>query len=226
MWRLTEKFALQFDSRWKNADSKELLYGTAAAIMLSLIKHSASNWLNFVRTAKARSKIKQALGIEIEPRREKAIVEKSEELLALVHIDSKKYAGKQAMLKFSGCCSPTLKKPIVGVLTKDKKIGVHAEDCVHARSLDPKKLVTLQWTKPAHVLKKFRVYLPDEDPAVLVGLLDLLVKHNVVVQSVNTRIKKKSVVVTLKIQLRQDEDVAQVVSTIRNLEHVHDVAVA
>src|SRR3989338_8268549 len=100
-------------------------------------------WLKFVKTNKARSKIKANLKMEIET------VEKDEgeEIMPANIAKAIQIVGKKAPLKISKCCHPSLHDPIVGFYTKDKKITIHKKTCPNIHALDKNKEVPVLWTE-------------------------------------------------------------------------------
>ena len=162
------------------------------------------NWLNFVKTGKARGKIRASLGIEIEQKTsDEKIVKKlsNHQLMTLIHVEGKKHP-----LKISHCCAPDFGDPLVGFLTKDQKITVHREDCINIHTLDKNKKSELKWKPlPESNLRKLKVFI-RERPRILADILNLLASEKINVKSVNTRSKKQKIMLTFKIEPHIDLD--------------------
>jgi GTP pyrophosphokinase len=179
------------------------------------------NWLNFVITSKAKSKIRTYLGIEPEHRTRE--FEETEDknrpsLSRYIVIE-----GKKAPLKISGCCEPKLNEKIVGLYTKEGKITVHKADCVNVHSVDESKRVALSWAEPDEKrFMKVRVYV-TERPGILADILSLLSQEKVNVKSVNTRVKKRKIMLTFKFDIRDRKELDSVLAKIQTVKDVTDI---
>lgn len=82
-------------------------------------------WLQFVKSSKARSKIRQRLGLKLESdaKKTREAPDQAERILAQIEQDSKK------QLRYSRCCRPRPGDPIAGYVMKDGRIAVHRTDC-------------------------------------------------------------------------------------------------
>lgn len=182
------------------------------------------NWLNFVITSKAKSKIRSFLGIEPDRRPKEPVAEKAKEL-RLPLLQYIKIEGKKAPLRLSKCCEPKLGDEIVGLRTKEGKITIHKKDCVNVHSLDKSKQVGLSWLEPAKIhVRKLRVYV-SERPGILADLLNLLATEKVQVKSVNTRTRKKNVMLTFKIDSKEPSELDRIVDKLRRVKDVTDIRV-
>lgn len=181
------------------------------------------NWLNFVITSKAKSKIRSALGIEPDRRpKELRRPAKPEELklplLEYIHIE-----GKKAPLRLSRCCEPNIGDQIVGLQTKEGKITVHKLGCINVHSLDKSRQVKLTWIEPEDLhLRKLRVYV-SERPRILADLLNLLATEKVNVKSVNTRTRKKKIMLTFKIEAEKQSEIDSIIEKLRRVKDVTDI---
>ncbi len=182
------------------------------------------NWLNFVITSKAKSKIRSFLGIEPDRRPKEPAAEEAEEL-RLPLLQYIKIEGRKAPLRLSKCCEPKLGDAIVGLQTKEGKITVHKKDCVNVHSLDESRQVGLSWLEPEEThIRKVRVYV-SERPGILADLLNLLATEKVQVKSVNTRTRKKKVMLTFKIDSKEPSEVDRIVDKLRRVKDVTDIRV-
>lgn len=181
------------------------------------------NWLKFVTTSKAKSKIRSYLGIEPDHRPKEPAEEKEE--LKLPLLDYVRIEGRKAPLRLSKCCEPKLGDPIVGLHTKEGKITVHRKDCVNVHSLDESKQVRLSWLEPKELReRKVRVYV-SERPGILADLLNLLATEKINVKSVNTRTRRKKVMLTFKIDSKEPSELDRIVDKLRRVKDVTDIRV-
>jgi GTP pyrophosphokinase len=197
--------------------------GDVVEIVTQNNSHPSRNWLNFAITAKAKSKIRAALGIEVEHR----IVHKEEEEEGLKQplVNYLTAEGKKAPIKLSGCCEIKIGDPIVGFYTKDGKITVHKVGCVNIHALDNAKQVKLSWLVPEELnIRKLRVYV-TERPGILADLLNLLAVEKVSVKSVNTRIRKRKIMLTFKIDTQDKAELDKIVEKLKRIKDVTDIRV-
>jgi GTP pyrophosphokinase len=159
------------------------------------------NWLNFVRTGKAKSKIRAALGIEVEPKpkeaRKRHLADTAKGPLLFKYISIE---GRRAPLKFSKCCEPKIGDEILGFYTKEGQITIHKVDCINVHSLDQSKKAVLKWVMPDDLnVKRLRISV-NEKPHILVELLNILANNKITVHSVNSRTRKQRILLTFKIE--------------------------
>jgi GTP pyrophosphokinase len=198
----------------------QLNSGDVVEIITQNNAHPSRNWLNFVVTAKAKSKIRAALGIEHE-HRFKDQKEEGEEMIPLLqHI---RVEGKKVPLRLSKCCDIRFGDRIVGLLTKEGKVNVHKDSCINLHTVEQSKWVNLSWIEPKDMnVRKLRVYV-TERPGMLRDLLNLFAIEKVSVKSVNTRVKKKKVMLTFKIESKGKQEMNRIVDRLRTLKEVTDI---
>jgi guanosine-3',5'-bis(diphosphate) 3'-pyrophosphohydrolase len=183
------------------------------------------NWLYFVVTAKAKSKIRTYLGIEPERRQKQIPVEFDVErikdgLAKYIRVD-----GRKAPLKISKCCDPHLNDPIIGFYTKDGRITIHRVGCINMHSLDNARPALVSWLEPKDLnMRKIRVFV-SEKPGILAELLNLLALDKVNVKSVNTRIRKNRIMLTFKVEMKEKEELDRIVDKFRAIPEVKDIRV-
>jgi len=179
-------------------------------------------WLGFVKSSKARSKIRAALNIKEENVRSpgKAGDEKKEIINPLSMIE---IVGKPAPLKISKCCDPQYKDEVVGFYTKDKKITVHKVDCPNIHALGQNKKVEVQWKeRKDEGTVKLKVTVKDK-VGLLADMLNVISNAKINVRSINTRTKKDRITITFKLKVPKTSDYNYVVSKIRGMKEVIDI---
>lgn len=183
-------------------------------------------WLSFAITTKAKSKIRQLLGIDVEHKPKQArkrYAQKIQEQFTFNPSEYLKVEGKHAQIKLSKCCEPQIHDDVKGFYAKDGKISVHKESCVNVATLDGQKEAVLVWNEPEDLnWRKLRIYVSDK-PGVLVEVLDLLAKAGVDVRSVTSRAKKTNVMLSVKIDMDSVIDLESILSNILALDDVTDV---
>ena len=197
--------------------------GDVVAIHMQKNTHPTRAWLSFVKSGKARSKIKAVLNIKTEPAgTDEDVSPMSTRLKEKIIIAGMKTV-KPAQLKFSKCCAPQFRTPILAFLTKDKKITIHAKTCPNIAALNQSKNVPAAWKEEdAANVQKMKVVVHDR-VGLLAEVLNLIARHGVNVLSVNTRSKKEKVVITFKMDVPPTVVFDQLIAIIRGVNSVIDV---
>lgn len=191
--------------------------GDIVEIIMQKNAKPSRGWLSFVKTSKARSKIKGILGIKtIEA--EKKDEEEEPELVEWVEM-----LGKKAPVRMSRCCSPKYGEPIIAFKTSEGKVAVHKKDCIHIESFDKNKAIAVKWKeKEEKGAVKLRLVVLDR-VGLLAEVLNIMAKARINVSSIYTRSKKNRVVITLKLAVPQDSDVNHLMAMMKSVKDVLDV---
>ena len=108
---------------------------------------------------------------------------------------------------------------------KYKKISVHKKDCINVHSLDSEKEVKLSWIEPEELkIKKIRVFINDQ-PGILAKILTLFASNKINVKSVNTRPRKKRIILTFKVDESDDKKLEEVINKIQEIDDVQTAAI-
>ncbi len=189
-------------------------------VEIMTIKNAAPSrqWLNFVKTTKAKAKIRQALGIESEGDKVQKEEIKTESLVKYIETDLKE------QLKISKCCNPGPGDPIVGFMTKEKKISVHKADCPNALAVEEPKRIILNWkggVKKTTVL----ILLIKDNVGILADILNIFAHQRVHIDSMNTKAKKdiKSTI-RIEIDISDDNVISDLIYELKKLPDVITVA--
>ncbi|MBT7903187.1 bifunctional (p)ppGpp synthetase/guanosine-3',5'-bis(diphosphate) 3'-pyrophosphohydrolase [Candidatus Woesearchaeota archaeon] len=205
----------------------ELHSGDVVEVITQKNAKPSRSWLNFVKTTKAKSKIR--IFLEIKP--DKKLGDKKRKAIARGELEEKipvlenilihgKDSGKNNLIKLSGCCEIKHGEKIVGFYTKEKKISIHKQGCINIHSLDSNREVKLSWIVPKdYNIKKLKVFV-DDRPGVLADILNYLGTKQIKVKSVNTRAKKKKILLTFKIELSDENKLNK---TIQEISEIRDV---
>jgi guanosine-3',5'-bis(diphosphate) 3'-pyrophosphohydrolase len=191
--------------------------GDIVEILTNKDAKPSRQWLNFVKTNRARNKIRSYLKIEgdrfAKPRRV------SQERQS----DSVVIEGKKRPIKIARCCAPKPGDSIVGFPTKDGKITVHKETCRNAQQLPKKRMVKAHWTANGKGRMKFVITLEDR-VGVLAEILNMIAGYKIDVRSVHTKPgKERLFTVTLDLVEPSPEVCQRVLADIRGLSEVMEV---
>lgn len=167
-------------------------------------------WLKFVMSSKARSKIRQMLGVESEKSKE------PQKINVIEYIET----GYKGQIKLSKCCNPRPYDKIVGFITKDKKLSIHKEECDHAKALKGVKEVDVNWKKGINQSSILNILVKD-NVGVLADVLNIFALHKLHILSIHTR-EKKEQKANIQIEVASiDED--RISNLILDLKELPDV---
>ncbi|PIN86942.1 (p)ppGpp synthetase [Candidatus Woesearchaeota archaeon CG10_big_fil_rev_8_21_14_0_10_44_13] len=177
-------------------------------------------WLSFVKTSKARGKIRAALGIKTPEIEKKAEDETGADLVEVTEM-----LGKKVPARLSKCCTPRYGDPIIAFRTSDGKVAVHKKDCIHLETFDKSKSVVARW-KEREESKTLSLRLTVLDRVgLLAEVLNMIAMEKINIHSIYTRSKKNRIVITLKLDLPPEADMKNLVAKIKAIKDVLDIKV-
>lgn len=177
-------------------------------------------WLQTAKTAGARSKIRKALGIEVDARKSKAPQGSTNvEALDLLEFDV------DAPVRVSRCCELKYGEPVSAFLSKDGKISAHNAKCSNVASLIGNKEVPARWVgeKPTHEVEV--IVTVDDQVGVAALILGVISAENINISSIRTDPKKGRVNIYVGVQLKEAGQLEGLLSKLRSLKPVQYVAV-
>jgi len=177
-------------------------------------------WINIVQTNRAKTKIRSALGLKKAVRSVRTISRKWR-LASKIQIKDPSINDK---VKISHCCSPRLNDPIIGFKTKENLIMIHKLDCPQISIFNKDKRVDVFWKiketdKP---LTNFRIKVRDR-VGLLSEILNLFSEYKLKVDSVNTKIHKKNVYLTIKIKKLNPKILEEFSTKLKAIPNVLDI---
>ncbi|MBI5389910.1 bifunctional (p)ppGpp synthetase/guanosine-3',5'-bis(diphosphate) 3'-pyrophosphohydrolase [Candidatus Woesearchaeota archaeon] len=172
-------------------------------------------WLKFVKTSKARNKIRTTLGIEAEDKSSK----KTDDQRSVV--DYLQIKGKVVPLKISKCCTPEIGDAIVGFYTKDGKITVHAKNCSNVHTLKGNKQAELAW-QIAPITEKGIFIITNNRIGLLADVLKIISEERINVKSVRTK-EGKYVHLYFTVEIADDAKWDELIRKLRIVKDVIDV---
>lgn len=169
---------------------QELQPGDIVEIITHKNAEPSRQWLNFVKTSKAKSKIRSFLKITAgssKPRPGRSLDSGHDGILALLEVK-----GPKAAVKLSKCCNPKFGDKIKGYYTKDRKITVHRGDCINLHSISQHREARVYWKDDAVKVdsnNRFSIVMTDED-GILVDLLNYFTKNRIKLSKIQAKPKK------------------------------------
>lgn len=208
---LVNKQLVPLDYRLRSGDIVEIITKKDAS--------PSRQWLYFVKTTKAKNKIKSYLKIESDMPHKAEEMHFSEDKLAKIIV----VEGKKAALKIAKCCEPKPGDNIVAFPTKDKKLTVHKVGCETLKELDKKKLVAAHWKSVGKKVALLAVTAEDR-VGIVAELLNVIARHKVNIRNINTKSKKENVF-SLLIEIEEpSQDVYDsVIAEVKSLKGVLQV---
>jgi guanosine-3',5'-bis(diphosphate) 3'-pyrophosphohydrolase len=206
----------------KGVISQELHSGDIVNIITSQKKTANKQWLNYVKTNEAKTKLRQALGMTKQTKQKKQVTpEIIEEYIDYQLSKQIQVIGKKAPIKISKCCSPKWGEPITGYYTKDKKITIHRKDCPDRFALDQKSEVVVKWGNQEK--EKLMVFIIAEDvPGIVAKILDLFLKEKIDIVNIFSEEKKRNILLSLELKRDKLEKITTVIKRIDALKEVSE----
>ncbi|MBU0635908.1 TGS domain-containing protein [Candidatus Micrarchaeota archaeon] len=191
--------------------SHRLENGDLVEIITSDRQEPKRAWLSFVRTEKAKTKIKTALNIEQHTSKPLAKIKKL--------FFSRK---KQTQTRLAKCCNPLPGDEVIAFKTTKRKIIIHRKDCLNYKK-NPQKAISVsdeQFPKhPYNVEIHVRVI---NRVGVLAQILNEFAKFKCVVNSTNTITNANEFSCRFNIQLKKTADLEKLLEKIRKIKGVLD----
>ncbi len=176
-------------------------------------------WLKFVKTSRARLKIRDSLDLKLKKslKLSKETLSTEDLIKKIARIDSHKN------VKTAGCCTFEYGEQIVGVYSKDKKLVIHNASCPNAKFAINKK-IPLRWIEEKE--KEVTLYLNFTDRhGLVVDLLTIFSNYNANCTKMNTKVSKNGLV-TMTVKLIDGDFVEKMVEDIKELESLENIKIA
>lgn len=126
--------------------------GDTVEIITSQIQSPKRHWLNFVKTSKARSKIRSKLQIE---QLQKRTVERMKQG------EKREINLKDSGVRLARCCTPVPGDKVIGYITTKRKTIVHRADCLNINKEETKdNIIKMSW--PGKIYGKFTAEIKVE----------------------------------------------------------------
>lgn len=207
-------------------------------ILTSRNAHPSGDWLKFVKSAKARAKIRSFLKNYVDTSR--LFQESGSETNSVPHKDEKPpqrrsknkparhsskvpvvtINGEQELLfDFAHCCEPSPGDPIIGFISRGRGIIIHRKDCPNLRELrkEPDRIVYPVWRTGNRSFKgKLTVRLPGDRYAVA-DLINAISAHNAGICAVSrSNGDNDQVTVTMELELQSEQQWTMAVNDLVN----------
>ncbi|MBQ3601320.1 MAG: bifunctional (p)ppGpp synthetase/guanosine-3',5'-bis(diphosphate) 3'-pyrophosphohydrolase [Lachnospiraceae bacterium] len=134
-------------------------------------------------------------------------------------------------VRFSKCCSPVPGDEILGFITRGRGVSVHRTDCINILNLpeeDRVRLIDAEWSASSVQTELYNaeiIIYANNRTGILVDISKIFTENKIDVQSMNVRTSKKgTATITMGFETQGVEQLRGLISKIRNVESVIDVA--
>ncbi|MBR9676706.1 bifunctional (p)ppGpp synthetase/guanosine-3',5'-bis(diphosphate) 3'-pyrophosphohydrolase [Candidatus Woesearchaeota archaeon] len=195
--------------------------GDIVQILTAKNAKPSRQWLKFVVTNLARSKIRSKLGITTDYDPKKARSKKQAVSTGAELLNNLVFEGKQSLLKLSKCCSPQYGDKIMAFKTKDGKITVHKASCPNIHALKSTREVPVAWKLDEQTGTVYEVLVSVDDRiGMLADLLNIISSHNINVLELKTKTRKKSITNTFKLELQKFHEIRDLLKDLKRIRNV------
>lgn len=183
--------------------------GDVVEILTQKNAKPSRQWLKYVITSQAKSKIRQALGLQFEDGK----IKKSK-----ITVNSNDF--DITNIKLNNCCELIKGQPIIGFQMKDGRVSVHSRTCTNL-NMDLSK-VSIHWKD--QVFKTTNLIITTKDRmGLLKEILDLFSSYSINLTSVNTKTKRDHVIINISFSDINEDIEKELIRTIKQIEPVMDV---
>jgi len=197
----------------------KLQNGDTVEITTSEKQQPKRQWLSFVKTSKAATKIRQALQIQITEKKPEKI--KKETAIKSITIKS----NEDKAIKLAKCCKPVPGDEITGFLTTKRKISVHRLDCENIEKMQNQRKVNVEWDVKGkgNFAVSIRI-IAAEKPGLLSETLSVFAKANARVLSANAKTTLNNLTEgNFEIEIKNIKELEQIMQKIQNIKGVQKV---
>ena len=186
--------------------------GDRVEIITSQDQRPKSAWLNFVKTSKAREKIRELLQIEA-AKPTKARKRGSRQLVI-------KASDKR--LRLAKCCNPLPGDEVVGILTTKRKISVHRANCSNVTNLSRgERLASVDFAGGKGKFPAAFAVEARDRANLLSDLLNLISSHNLVISSADAKsIGKEQTLCRFVVMVNSPEQLERVIEKLSNTKGI------
>lgn len=215
-----------------------LKQGDVVEIMTSKKQTPRRDWLEFVQTSRARSKIRYWLRTYEETEKEKRPEEKEEERpRAQKSSDAQRRIPAKGdpnvglegvgnlVVRFAKCCNPLPGDHIVGYITHSRGLSIHREGCQNIIRDDPARLLEVNWDGKSQATYAASIRVKSTDrPNLLADILTSIRELNVNIESANAYGRKDGTgICDFIIDVTDQSQLNKIIFAIRQVDGVYSV---
>ena len=191
----------------------ELKNGDTVQIFTSQQQKPRTQWLGFVKTSKAKAKIKQRLNI------------KQAKKTAAKPLRKQVVKTSDKRIRIANCCNPLLGEEIVGFKTTKRKISVHRKSCLQLNSIPAEKLINVEWEHKQGTDYIVELKVTGKDRVgLLKDILNIISSQKANIVSANVKTTQTNMFnCVFEIKLRNLSELDKIIEGISKMEEVKSV---
>jgi guanosine-3',5'-bis(diphosphate) 3'-pyrophosphohydrolase len=194
---IVNKELVPIDTKLKNLDKVEIITDAKTKIK--------RNWINFVVSEKAKTKIKRYFGIK----------EKLKQKM-------KPTLKKEKKIKLAECCSPLPGEDVIGIKTTKRKIIIHKRDCPNIKNTPDNKKIEIYFEKNKGKTK-IKIIALDR-LGLLAEILTTLQKNKITLISNEFEIKKKGYVQAIfEVEVKNINKLEKTLEDLKKIPSIQDL---
>lgn len=179
------------------------------------------SWLNFVKTSKAKSKIRAKLGIVSDKDPKAGRIGQEVDTIESNLVRYLIHDGKRNV-KLSKCCNPQLNDNITGFVTKEGVLAIHKNDCQNLQILDKTKIIPMKWKEEDNSIKTITINVKDRI-GLIREILNVGIESNCPTLSINIKTVKDNLLISLKVKTENEENLKMFIDKIAKINNVFSV---
>jgi len=196
----------------------EVKNGDIIKVITSKNRTPSREWLKFVKTPKAKEKIKKAIRLKqnIPVKSISQIEEKRQEYKNVI---TSSFNIKNLEIKISGCCKPIPNDKLTGI-KKGNKLMVHKQNCEFIKG-NTKKIV-IKWVQNIHSLIELNIDAIDR-PGIIKEILNNMTLAGVNVKATKAKpLSKELIKCSFRIELDNLETITKLIERIKKIKSIRD----
>jgi RelA/SpoT family (p)ppGpp synthetase len=210
---------VSFDHQLADGDIVEVIPAPAPKVNV--------NWLKFVKTSKAKAKIRAALNITGPKKPLKIKEEKIEQMkgekakiqngVLIVDINSPN-------IRLAKCCNPTINDEIISYPPKEGKYTIHRRDCqIFRNTPEYKKRIEAKWKEIEGIyLQKINI-VGEDRPKLLSNIIKTILQIGLKIQKINIDTRNEKIIINIILLYKKKEEIKNVKKSLKNIEGVKEV---
>lgn len=194
-------------------------------------------WLDVVRSSRARHKIRSYFSLHIERKEEakQQLAEKREgkqkrKKVSSSQAETQSPSGysliaegeKNVQLRLAQCCTPHPGDEIIGYITRGKGITVHRTDCRNLKALKdyPKRKIAVEWTEKTRKIYSVEIVSKDR-PGLLMDVSSTIASCNANIVEMHLKSNHDGLVKgSFRVQIQDEQQLKLLLKDIRSIQEI------
>ena len=128
------------------------------------------------------------------------------------------------LVRFAGCCNPIEGDDIIGYISRGRGVTIHRSNCPNLKYLEPVRLIDAKWqVKEDATFSSIIKVVAERSDNNLVKLTNLITSLKINIKGFDAKDVGDSFICTLRIEVKNKEELNNAIKSIRNLKNVTEV---